>query len=623
MTELDPIIKRCLNREADSFTELVEATYDEAVLRLGQARGKLLPIYRLIHRHIDQMKRSRDFWPWFQNLAVSVTEEEAQAQKSDILRVCGSVPEARTHYSLGERLASLALGGWFFGPPIIAITWATQQRGQLKLPEGPSWSAFVAVGFLVGLASWLLLNFLFRPVIDGRRARILNSKSVWLLAPGAATGLVLLYSVFLHPAVQRSLLFSEWVSFENDSWKWVLVPQEKDILLTDQLLASIADWWILALVPTSWLLVVISKKLHKLAPWVWKRRPGWAYYFFSGPLWAVVLLLCVPSFRLLVPVEYPRQLKELAERRDVAFDATVTRQLENLRNSWKSSDGPHSDCRSNRDLMASLLATEGWQKADPLELYQLGFYPDPETECPFRHEARVQNVLISARAGGSLWHIWNQTSALAEEPLKGDVDWKQLSGLMEAADWPDSPAPDWQRSLTGPHEYFQEVMANTKFPHYDFPVEKANFLWHEPYLSHNFINDRAVEFWEFEQRVKETTLRDGALGAEELKLLNSGTTLSPYSPSRDRYEAEVSRRCLAILELVLFLKQKALEGGPIPISLEKLPLEMKNRLEPYLSFITYEKLSNDEVLIVQDIPEAGGVLHRDVRVNLSRQPLLP
>ena len=449
MTELDPIIKRCLNREADSFTELVEATYDEAVLRLGQARGKLLPIYRLIHRHIDQIRKSRDFWPWFQNLAVSVTEEEAQAQKSDILRVCGSVPEARTHYSLRERLASLALGGWFFGPPIIAITWATQQRGQLKLPEGPSWSAFVAVGFLVGLASWLLLNFLFRPVIDGRRARILNSKSVWLLAPAAATGLILLYSVFLHPAVQRSLQFSEWVSFENDSWKWVLVPQEKDILLTDQLLASIADWWILALVPTSWLLVVLSKKLHGMAPWVWKRRPGWAYYFFSGPLWAVALLLCVPSFRLLVPVEYPRQLKELAEQKAPIFDLNQSELVKNLPDSWPTSEEAHAYCLAQRNFMREVLAKNGWQKAEPEELSYIAFPPDIEGDCPYRQEMRVQYSLLSARAGTHPWDIAYKIVDAAKEPVDTQTNWKRLLELLRAADWERTPAPDWQRSMLG------------------------------------------------------------------------------------------------------------------------------------------------------------------------------
>ena len=100
MTHLDSIIQRCLSREADSFTDLVEATYDEATRRVSRTPGKLVAVYQLIHRHIDQIKKGRDFWPWFDSLTLSVPEEGTQAQKSDILRVCGSVPKARSQYSL-------------------------------------------------------------------------------------------------------------------------------------------------------------------------------------------------------------------------------------------------------------------------------------------------------------------------------------------------------------------------------------------------------------------------------------------------------------------------------------------------------------------------------------------
>ena len=123
--------------------------------------------------------------------------------------------------------------------------------------------------------------------------------------------------------------------------------------------------------------------------------------------------------------------------------------------------------------------------------------------------------------------------------------------------------------------------------------------------------------WAFEQRVKDTTLRDGILTEEELRLLDSRPGTTPSGPSQDRYGNELTRRWLAIYEVVLYLKSLAAGGEPVPASLNGLPPDMKNRLNPYLSIVKYQKENEDSVVLIVEIPEAGGIFVNEVQVNLK------
>ena len=621
MTDLDPIIKRCLAREAGSFTELVEATYDDAARRLSQAPGKLIAVYRLIHQHIDQLKKGRDFWPWFDTLCQSVPEEATHAQKSDILRVCGSVPEVRSQYSLRERLASLTLGGWFFGPPLIAVTWLAQQLGQAYDSSNLLWNALLAFSLVVGVGFWLPMNFLLRPFIDGRRVRLLRSPWMWLLAPLTATGLVGVFSVVMLPAFERVRQLATGLHPDPMIWQWVLESKENDAQYVDQLLASIPDWWVFALVPTSWLLVTLARKLHGLAPWVWKLRPGPAYYPLAAMLWALLLFFSLHSIKLLVPVEF----EEIVEPEVATFDREVTQVIRALgpRIVWTTKDKAHVHCRSHCDLNRKILAVEGWKQAEPIVFWEMTYNPHNEAHCPYKDESRVLTLLTLSRTEQRTSDVVSKVQEIAQDPLATETDWKELRSLMKETGWRDSPTPNLQYSLRPGYDYFRTLREGTDFDSYGLRVKKPNFLWLNPHLTRNLQSRQWSELLDFEKRVKDITLRDSILNEKELRLLVSGPGYTSSKPSHDRYGNELKRRWLAILEVVLYLKQLRAEDSPIPTSLDELPETIKTRLDPFLTLVNYKKVNDDEVLIVHSSPEKNGVLEQRVRVNLSQRPLHP
>ena len=621
MTHLDSIIQRCLSREADSFTDLVEATYDEATRRVSRTPGKLVAVYQLIHRHIDQIKKGRDFWPWFDSLTLSVPEEGTQAQKSDILRVCGSVPKARSQYSLRERLASLTLGGWFFGPLLIAMTWIAQQGSQAPDSSNVIWSALLASSFLVGAGSWLPINFLLRPFLDGRRVRLLRTPWVWLLAPLTATGLIGVFSVVILPAFERARQIATGLPLNQSMWQLVLESQESDARYVDQLLASIPDWWVFALVPTSWLLAILARKLHGLAPWVWKRRPGPAYYPLAALLWASLLFLSLHSLKLLIPVEF----KEIVEPKIAPFDREITEVIQALGPPilWTDDDEAHTHCRGNCDLRRRVLAVEGWKQAEPIVVLETTYNPHNEAHCPYKDETRVLTLLLFSHCDQRLWNVVSKVQEIAQDPLSPETNWEELRALMEEKGWKDSPSPNWQHSLSAPYEHFRTLRGGTEFDSHELPLKKPNFLWYSPYLTRNLQSRQWSELLEFEKRVKDISCRDSILNKEELRLLHSGPRYTSSSPSRDRYGNELKRHWLAILEVVLYLKQLRAEGSPIPTSLDELPGTMKARLDPFLTFVEYEKVNDDKVLLTHHSPEKDGLFKQTVEVNLEELRSFP
>jgi hypothetical protein len=77
------------------------------------------------------------------------------------------------------------------------------------------------------------------------------------------------------------------------------------------------------------------------------------------------------------------------------------------------------------------------------------------------------------------------------------------------------------------------------------------------------------------------------------------------------------------LEVVLYLKQLRAEGSPIPTSLDELPGTMKTRLDPFLTFVEYEKVNDDKVLLTHHSPEKDGLFKQTVEVNLEELRSFP
>lgn len=558
-------------REPDAFESLVKATLPEALKRFGGDRAKTLAVYELIATHIRQVHKSRDFWPWVEALGLNTraVEPAPDGDLETLILARYSRHDERSVDKLGERLASLALGGWLFGPPILAVSlflspkdWVSRHHSWV---DAPSWSA---ISLLYSLLCWGILSFLGRPFLCRWRIRLMHSPVSWLAAPLLAW-LLVVSTALVQPLLEATLWPSPLVYLSTG-------PIDALAFELDKGLSSISDLWLLSVIPLSLILWGISRAVFRRRYWVHLPRPGVGFYLAWVPILTVLCWRGYPTARLFVPVPAPTDLRVSPDpvkltKEQLALRDLLERRVKQTENHPSTSD-PHAACRDWLQARSPLFQADA-PTVKRVFLRAFSFYPRPEAGpmCEDRAEEDVRFFIWMLLCDQKVSEHYFQE--LARAPKFKVSTWSRLRQILREAPAPEAMTEqDWRARLDAISKTWK---IGRDYLAYD-PGIWGKFGWPEPYFTINQLNLGERRSLEAQSDRKELFMSRSPLSLrQQLVLFPDEHDPYPYFEHDPRLNHERSRRARATLKVLLYLKELQASGGAFPKETAEFPAELR------------------------------------------------
>lgn len=601
--KLDHILKQFGKLEPDSFELLVRATAEQGLKMLNGDRAKLAAVYGVVQKNAHQVKKERDFWRWFSVLAQNVesTGEPPSGELADsIVARYGKDPVEPGPHTLGDRFARLAHGGWFFGPPLLSITWYCLHY---RLADG--FAPAAAMALLMGVLIWGAITFWLRPLVRGLVIRFFYSRLSWILAVLAS--LALLGLELLMTSICRIGTDCLGVGLPTEQALLLLRQSLTDggrvARLLDDQLSAIPGSWVIGLIPTALVLFALSRWIHRRRYWVYPTSPGIGFYIVWLPYASAMTVLCFSQLALLVPtappseyisdavaVNAPANLSAADKKAWAGMEAKLKKEP-----GYFSEDGqqtPDAHCRGWLEIRKPLFSgSEALRRVARSEGYlQFPMYEYDGHSCRFRGECDVWVMVLEDPLRSSYVGNYRALNRIAELDAQDPAYWSRLREILaDSGTIGAGMTLHWQEQLvTGISTLRQEKLPG-------FFVDNSNFLWDCPYFSINFSNRILSKALAFEEEHKDLILSLHPLNLSEEEVL-AKQMFCPELPSNLRLAYEAQQRSLVALEALLYLKEQQAEKHRLPARVEDFPDALRARLAGFGQELTY-RLEVDAAVI--------------------------